>query len=104
MWRGKDGPVSEYLTCFQSVSRFQSVLDVDDDVVKLYDLTALCGEGKTDRCQNPFTVPVGILLYRVARNMRQTAGTKNVSTIRALLENSLLLLDEEKHPQVRISN
>ncbi|XP_041369063.1 erythroid differentiation-related factor 1-like [Gigantopelta aegis] len=74
--------------------------DVDDDVVKLYDLTALCGEGKTDRCQNPFTVPVGILLYRVARNMRQSADRKSMATIRELLENSLLLLDEDKHSQV----
>lgn len=37
-----------------------------DDVVKLYDLTSLC-PGDLD---NPFTTPVAMLLYRVARNMR----------------------------------
>ena len=53
-----------------------------------------------DRSNNPFTVPVGILLYRVARNMRQTSGRNKATVIRKLLQNSLLLLDEEKHSQV----
>ncbi|XP_071089090.1 erythroid differentiation-related factor 1-like isoform X2 [Haliotis cracherodii] len=73
--------------------------NVDDDVVKLYDLTILCGdEIKEDT--NPFVVPVGILLYRVARNLRQTGGKMKTATIRTLLENCLLLLNEEQHSQV----
>ncbi|XP_046542341.1 erythroid differentiation-related factor 1-like [Haliotis rubra] len=73
--------------------------NVDDDVVKLYDLTVLCGdEIKED--SNPFVVPVGILLYRVARNLRQTGGKMKTATIRTLLENCLQLLNEEKHSQV----
>ncbi len=46
-----------------------------EDIVKLYDLSTLCSEYlENDKNANPFTVPVGILLYRVARNMRQTLG------------------------------
>ncbi|KAJ8317595.1 hypothetical protein KUTeg_005499 [Tegillarca granosa] len=73
---------------------------VDDDVVKLYDLTALCAEDTGDTHSNPFTAPLGMLLYRVARNMRQTSGRKKAATIRTLLENCLILLDEEKHSQI----
>uniref|UniRef100_G3UGB0 Erythroid differentiation regulatory factor 1 n=1 Tax=Loxodonta africana TaxID=9785 RepID=G3UGB0_LOXAF len=38
------------------------------DIVKLYDLTTLCEETE-DKYQNPFTMPVAILLYKVACNM-----------------------------------
>lgn len=70
---------------------------VDDDIVKLYDLTSLA-DAQEDQ-GNPFTVPLGRLLYRVARNMWNT-GNKSRRKIRLLLENCLLLLDEEKHPQI----
>ena len=73
---------------------------VDDDVVKLYDLTTLCSDNVND---SPFTVPLGMLLYRVARNMWQQECRKKRATIRTLLENCLLLLDEEKHSQVYTS-
>lgn len=33
------------------------------DIVKLYDLTTLCEETE-DKYQNPFTMPVAILLYK----------------------------------------
>lgn len=73
---------------------------VDDDVVKLYDLTSLADTQEDPGNQgNPFTVPLGRLLYRVARNMWNT-GNKSRQKIRLLLENCLLLLDEEKHSQV----
>ena len=72
----------------------------NDDVVKLYDLTDLCSEIVEDRSQNPFTVPVGMLLYRVARNMRHTCGRKKSGVIRTLLQNCLQLLDEDEFPQV----
>ena len=45
-------------------------------------------------------MPVGLLLYRVARNMRQTMGRKKSGTIRALLDNCLMLLDPNIHSQV----
>ena len=90
-----------------------------DDVVKLYDLTTLCdldsggdGDGGGARGapgasgargqDNPFTVPVGVLLYRVARNMLHSSSRRrgNDATIRTLLKNCLLLLDSRAHPQV----
>jgi hypothetical protein len=48
---------------------------------------------------NPFTVPVGVLLYRVARNMHLNSPQKS-NVIRALLKNCLDLLDINKHAQV----
>ncbi|XP_076030337.1 erythroid differentiation-related factor 1 isoform X2 [Oratosquilla oratoria] len=83
----------------------------DDDIVKLYDLTSLCSEGgiTVDGSEelpengegNPFTVPVGMLFYRVAKNMKasEEAHSKQ-ATIRALLKNSLSLLDKHKYPQI----
>ena len=72
-----------------------------DDIVKLYDLTTLSAECMAeDGSENPFTVPVGILLYRVARNIRKTGGRKKSGTIRTLLKNCIALLDKTLHPQV----
>lgn len=34
------------------------------DIVKLYDLTTLCEEAEEEKCQNPFTLPVAVLLYK----------------------------------------
>ncbi|OWF38276.1 erythroid differentiation-related factor 1-like [Mizuhopecten yessoensis] len=70
----------------------------DDDVVKLYDLTALCGDNMEG--SNPFTIPLGMLLYRVARNLRQQHQRKKAPTVRTLLENCLLLLMDDQHSQV----
>ncbi|PSN47600.1 hypothetical protein C0J52_04586 [Blattella germanica] len=73
----------------------------DDDVVKLYDLTSLCTDVMDDKEQNPFTVPVAMLLYRVARNMKHsTEGRRQQGTIRMLLKNCLTLLAKEKYPQI----
>lgn len=71
----------------------------EDDVIKLYDLTTLCSHLVDDVTTNPFTVPVGILLYRVARNMRMH-GRQKSNVVRSLLEKCLLLLDAVKHAQV----
>ncbi|XP_026322896.1 erythroid differentiation-related factor 1 isoform X2 [Hyposmocoma kahamanoa] len=68
-----------------------------DDVVKLYDLTSLC----PDSMDNPFTTPVAMLLYRVARNMRMTNRSKYV---KELLENAIKLLKVERHPQIVASS
>lgn len=75
----------------------------DDDVVKLYDLTTLCADSiMEDKELNPFSVPVAMLLYTVARNMYglQPTSRKRQSTILLLLKNCIKLLDESKHPQV----
>ncbi|XP_063834389.1 erythroid differentiation-related factor 1 [Ostrinia nubilalis] len=68
-----------------------------DDVVKLYDLTSLC----PDSVDSPFTSPVGMLLYRVARNMRLANRSEHV---RQLLEHAIELLKAEKYPQIVASS
>nr|XP_018900109.1 PREDICTED: erythroid differentiation-related factor 1 [Bemisia tabaci]XP_018900110.1 PREDICTED: erythroid differentiation-related factor 1 [Bemisia tabaci]XP_018900111.1 PREDICTED: erythroid differentiation-related factor 1 [Bemisia tabaci] len=73
-----------------------------EEVVKLYDLSSLCSEDLEEKGQNPFTIPVAMLLYRVARNMKHSTRkpTCKASTIRMLLENSITLLPKEKYPQI----
>ncbi|XP_032738000.1 erythroid differentiation-related factor 1 isoform X4 [Lontra canadensis] len=70
------------------------------DIVKLYDLTTLCEETE-DKYQNPFTMPVAILLYKVACNMmmKKNQNKKHYGTIRTLLLNCVKLLDKSRHPQ-----
>lgn len=73
----------------------------DDDVVKLYDLTSLCHDVSDEKGQNPFTVPVAMLLYRVARNMKYSSEyLRQQGTIRMLLKNCIQLLTREKYPQI----
>lgn len=103
----------------------------NDDVVKLYDLTTLCQNRKTSPDEkaenqddeeddkdessennsndNPFTVPVAMLLYSVARNMKNTIANdqmtaKKAGSIRALLDNCIKLLPKEKYPQIVTSS
>ncbi|KAL0861106.1 hypothetical protein ABMA27_009607 [Loxostege sticticalis] len=68
-----------------------------DDVVKLYDLTSLC----PDSVDSPFTSPVGMLLYRVARNMRLANRSEHV---KQLLEHAIELLKAERYPQIVASS
>lgn len=84
----------------------------NDDVVKLYDLTTLCNN-QTDasecdeKQENPFTVPVAMLLYTVARNMKNRSPqitAKTAGNIRALLDNCIKLLPKEKYPQIVTSS
>uniref|UniRef100_A0A7N6FCF2 Erythroid differentiation regulatory factor 1 n=1 Tax=Anabas testudineus TaxID=64144 RepID=A0A7N6FCF2_ANATE len=72
------------------------------DIVKLYDLTTLCEEAEEEKCQNPFTLPVAVLLYKVASNLMLKArqNRKPYGTIRTLLLNCVKLLDQERHPQI----
>ncbi|XP_042358547.1 erythroid differentiation-related factor 1 [Plectropomus leopardus] len=72
------------------------------DIVKLYDLTTLCEEAEEEKCQNPFTLPVAVLLYRVASNLmlKGMQNRKHYGTIRTLLLNCVKLLDEDSHPQI----
>lgn len=78
------------------------IIGKNEDAVKLYDLTSLCSDSLEEKDQNPFTVPVGMLLYRVARNMRasQDNSISQVATISMLLKNCIKLLSKEKHPEV----
>ncbi|TRY91789.1 hypothetical protein DNTS_021912 [Danionella cerebrum] len=72
------------------------------DIVKLYDLTTLCEEAAEEKYQNPFTLPVAVLLYKVASNMmiKKSQNRKIYGTIRTLLLNCIKLLDEDRHPQL----
>lgn len=97
----------------------------NDDVVKLYDLTSLCTNAEemcqqptaagsssgAAKCkedeQNPFTIPVAMLLYKVARNMKNSAehvSSKQAGSIKALLDNCIKLLPKEKYPQIVTSS
>ncbi|KAJ8013964.1 hypothetical protein DPEC_G00035320 [Dallia pectoralis] len=72
------------------------------DIVKLYDLSTLCEEAAEEKCQNPFILPVAVLLYKVASNMmvKKIQNRKHYGTIRTLLLNCVKLLDQERHPQI----
>lgn len=72
--------------------------------MKLYDLTSLCSEKDVHKDQNPFTVPVAMLLYRVARNMKHSPERQQPGTIRMLLKNCVKLLAEEKYPEIVTSS
>lgn len=76
----------------------------NEEVVKLYDLTSLCSEKDVERDQNPFIVPVAMLLYRVARNMKHSPDRQQPGTIRMLLKNCIKLLPEEKYPEIVTSS
>jgi hypothetical protein len=92
----------------------------NDDVVKLYDLTTLqllattkddadseSSEKKETGDQNPFTIPVGLLLYTVARNMKysnEKLTAKQAGNIKQLLDNCLKLLPKDKYPQIVTSS
>ncbi|XP_045460302.1 erythroid differentiation-related factor 1 [Harmonia axyridis] len=75
--------------------------DKKDDFIKLYDLTCLVPQN--DKLQNPFTIPVAMLLYRVARNFMKSKK-KNSGIVKKLLENSIKLLPEHKYPEIITSS
>ncbi|CAF1342793.1 unnamed protein product [Adineta steineri] len=72
----------------------------DDDIVKLYDLTSLC---ETNRDDNPYTLPVATLFYKMALNMVSKSDhetrSKESGTIRTLLKHCLDMLNPEKFPE-----
>ncbi|CAG9857634.1 unnamed protein product [Phyllotreta striolata] len=76
----------------------------DEEVIKLYDLTSLCSEQDVENGQNPFTIPVAMLLYRVARNMKHSSDRPQPGTIRTLLKNCVKLLPHEKYPEIVTSS
>lgn len=75
--------------------------DKGDLVIKLYDLTCLVPQN--EKVQNPFTTPVAMLLYRVARNIMRT-GRKKTGIVKMLLENCIKLLPEHKYPEIVTSS
>ncbi|KAJ8026036.1 Erythroid differentiation-related factor 1 [Holothuria leucospilota] len=78
----------------------------DGDVVKLYDLTSLCENFPNCPWDNPFIVPVALLLYRVAKNMWAMNPTKKqTATISKLLKECVRLLQEsgDRHPEISSS-
>lgn len=61
----------------------------------------MCNDVSEEKGQNPFTVPVAMLLYRVARNMKYSPDYhRHQGTIRMLLKNCVELLAKEKYPQI----
>jgi len=74
--------------------------------VKLYDLSSLYSESwfeDFNEGQNPFTVPVAMLLYNVAWNLKNNPIDdipSNLANIEILLNNCLKLLNTTKYPQV----
>jgi len=68
--------------------------------VKVYDLT-LYNDVSEEKGQNPFTLPVVMLLYRVACNMKYSSDYhRHQDTIKMLLKNCVQLLAKEKYPQI----
>ncbi|XP_041454164.1 erythroid differentiation-related factor 1-like [Lytechinus variegatus] len=76
----------------------------NDDVVKLYDLSSLITEHPDCPWDNPFLVPVAMLLYRVARNMAQASkiSAKNKHIIVYLLNKCLSLLAQCRDQHLEI--
>lgn len=59
------------------------------------------------KTENPFTVPVAMLLYKVAKNMKkmnEDVSPQQAASIKALLDNCLKLLPKEKYPQIVTSS
>uniref|UniRef100_A0A2S2PJZ7 Erythroid differentiation-related factor 1 n=1 Tax=Schizaphis graminum TaxID=13262 RepID=A0A2S2PJZ7_SCHGA len=81
----------------------------NDDIVKFYDLSSLCSESLVEEyCegQNLFTIPVAMLLYHVALNLKYNPIDEmatNTATIQILLNNCLKLLNKTKYPHIVIS-
>lgn len=67
-----------------------------DEIVKLYDLTSLCGEFIEDKYDNAYTVPVAMLLYRVANNMinNDEARKNDTKSIYTLLKQCIEMVSE----------
>jgi hypothetical protein len=90
-------PLVEVCSCILNVAGKRS------DVVKLYDLTTLCGGSVPERGVTPYTVPVAMLLYRVARKLRvKDSYARHIPHIKAMLQTSLQLLDDVEHAEVRL--
>ncbi|KAL3986002.1 hypothetical protein ACH3XW_40985 [Acanthocheilonema viteae] len=75
-----------------------------EPMLRLWDLTPLCGDLLEDSTANPFTLSVGILIYKVARNlMRRSAHRRPKRIANAafrLLNVCLGIIDRKKHPQI----
>ncbi|VDK37039.1 unnamed protein product [Gongylonema pulchrum] len=78
--------------------------DDRESIFRLWDLTPLCGNLLEDSTANPFTLSVGILTYKVARNLMRRSVQKRPKRIAnaafRLLNVCLGIIDHKKHPQV----
>lgn len=74
----------------------------EGDVVKLYDLTTLCENYFDEDSQNPYALPVAMLLYRVAKRLYDE-GAKRNHRMYNLLSNCLSLIDVKKHKKIAVS-
>ena len=66
---------------------------MDDDSVKLYDLTSLCQSEEERKRKNPFRLPLGNLLFKVAEKLYRRRPIERPGLVLELLRNSLILLD-----------
>lgn len=69
--------------------------------------TTTSNDSTNTKTENPFTVPVAMLLYKVAKNMKkmnEDVSPQQAASIKALLENCLKLLPKEKYPQIVTSS
>ncbi|VDK70476.1 unnamed protein product [Litomosoides sigmodontis] len=75
-----------------------------EPMLRLWDLTPLCGDLLEDATANPFTLSVGILIYKVARNLMRRSAHKRPKRIAnaafRLLNVCLGIIDRRKHPQI----
>lgn len=74
----------------------------NNEIIKLYDLTALCPKSLVEG-KNPFNAPVAMLLYHVIRNSKHYQKDDMPScsdNIKILLNVCLQMLDKTKHSQV----
>ncbi|VDN55808.1 unnamed protein product [Dracunculus medinensis] len=76
----------------------------NESMLRLWDLTPLCGDLLDDSTANPFTLSVGMLIYKVARNLMRRSAHKRPKRIAnaayRLLNVCLGIIDRNKHPQV----
>ncbi|VDN03422.1 unnamed protein product [Thelazia callipaeda] len=75
-----------------------------ESMLRLWDLTPLCGDLLEDSTANPFTLSVAILIYKVARNLMRRSAHKRPKRIAnaafRLLNVCLGIIDQQKHPQI----
>lgn len=77
------------------------IAEKNNDVITLYDLTALSSESV--EFKNPFSVPVSMLLYHVVHNSKhylKDGKPLSLDNTKILLNICLKNLDKTKYPQV----
>uniref|UniRef100_A0A0M3K939 Erythroid differentiation-related factor 1 n=1 Tax=Anisakis simplex TaxID=6269 RepID=A0A0M3K939_ANISI len=82
----------------------RDVMNGNEGMLRLWDLTPLCADLLEDEISNPYTLSVAVLIYKVARNlMRRSATTRPkriANAIYRLLHVCLAIIDKNKYPQI----